>query len=233
MRRPPSPAPRPAARAGVSTRARRGVARGRPPLDDDAGLDRLHGAPAGVGQHLGGGGEGDLLEVLDGGEDQQDVPCAVCVERPGGGEPAELDALLAVHARRLPGRAEGEEEVGVEAGAHRGGGDPAGELDELPRRRGRATPASSRSSRTAAARCARSSSPSACSTAPPGNTHTPPMKRALGLRLTSSSSRPSLVRRAAGSRWRPGAGSWVFGARPRCTPRRDRAARRWVACSLH
>ena len=48
--------------------------------------------------------------------------------------------------------------------------------------------ASSRSSRIAAARWAPSPSPSSASTAPPGNTHTPPMKRACGVRLTSSTS---------------------------------------------
>ena len=48
--------------------------------------------------------------------------------------------------------------------------------------------ASSLSSRTAATRCAASPSPSSASTAPPGNTHTPPMNRALGVRLTSSTS---------------------------------------------
>ena len=52
-------------------------------------------------------------------------------------------------------------------------------------------PASSSSSRTAATRCAASPSPSLASTAPPGKTHTPPMKRACGVRLTSRTSSAS------------------------------------------
>ena len=48
--------------------------------------------------------------------------------------------------------------------------------------------ASSCSSRTAAARWASSPDPSTSSTAPPGNTHTPPMNLAFGVRRTSSTS---------------------------------------------
>ena len=56
---------------------------------------------------------------------------------------------------------------------------------------GSTMPASSATSRTPAIRCASSPSPSATSTAPPGNTHAPPMNFCAGLRLTSSTSSPS------------------------------------------
>jgi rubredoxin len=67
-----------------------------------------------------------------------------------------------------------------------------------------AMPASSCSSRTAAARCGASFSASVASTAPPGNTHTPPMKRAFGVRLTSRISRASAPprRRITPAAWR-------------------------------
>ena len=56
---------------------------------------------------------------------------------------------------------------------------------------GRRTPASSSSSRTAAAAWSASSE----WTAPPGNTQAPPMKRCSGFRCTSSTSGPSAVSR--------------------------------------
>ena len=56
---------------------------------------------------------------------------------------------------------------------------------------GRTTDASSCTSRTPAARCAASPVPSPASTAPPGKTQAPPMKRCSGLRLTSRTSSDS------------------------------------------
>ena len=48
---------------------------------------------------------------------------------------------------------------------------------------GSAMPPPPATSRTPAARCAASPSPSSASTAPPGNTHAPPMNRAFGVAL--------------------------------------------------
>ena len=80
--------------------------------------------------------------------------------------------------------------------------------------------ASSRSSRTAAARWASSPAPSTVSTAPPGNTHTPPMNLAFGVRRTSSTSSASAPPRSTITlaAWRGRAGAPVFSLVPGSTP---------------
>ena len=89
-----------------------------------------------------------------------------------------------------------------------------------------AMPASSRSSRTAARRCAASPSPSPASTAPPGKTHTPAMKRARSVRRTSSTSSDRVPPRSRMivAAWRGTVGSPPMlssssgGGRSICTP---------------
>ena len=77
---------------------------------------------------------------------------------------------------------------------------------------GSRSPDSSSTSRTAATRCDASPSPSCASTAPPGNTQTPPMKRAPGLRRSSSTSRPASSPRSTITlaAWRGSAGAPVL-----------------------
>ena len=116
----------------------------------------------------------------------------------------------------------------VEADRQRLGRDPARERDELGRRSA-ARPSSPRSSsRIAAARRPASPSPSAASSAPPGKTHTPPMKRASGVRRTISSSSVSSPPR---TRITPAATRGVTGGRSRsaCPHRAPRAPRGGVA----
>src|SRR5690349_3527786 len=70
------------------------------PLHQDLGHHGLHGArPRALQGVLDRVELGQLLEVLDGGEDEAEVPVAVGGKRVGRAQPAEVDALLAVAAR--------------------------------------------------------------------------------------------------------------------------------------
>ena len=81
--------------------------------------------------------------------------------------------------------------------------------------------ASSSTSRTPAARCAASPVPSPASTAPPGNTQAPPMKRCAGLRLTSSTSSCSEPPRSTitVAAWRGLTGSPALSSAPGSRPK--------------
>src|SRR4051812_32115116 len=68
---------------------------------------------------------GELLEVLDRREDEQDLACGVGVERALRREPSMVDDLLAVDPGFCLVRERREEEVRVEAGLHLGRRDPA------------------------------------------------------------------------------------------------------------
>ena len=189
---------------------------------------RLHGhdlAAAGVlEQRVGGGERRELLEVLDRREDEQDLAALVGVERALRREPAEVDALRAVdRGLRAVGRGR-EEEVRVEADLHLGRGDPARELHERRRVDARDAPPPRRSSRTAAARCASSPSPSSASTAPPGKTHDAAHEARRRGCAGRAAARAPRRRRAGGSPTRPAAGP---------SPRRCSAPRRARAVDLH
>src|SRR3954451_472911 len=104
---------------------------GRLARSDDLRFHGLDVAASRERKELGGGGERrQLLEVLDRGKHEQDVSLAVRVERRLRREPAEVDALAAVHARLGLRRRLREEEVGVEADLDHGRCDPARELDQ-------------------------------------------------------------------------------------------------------
>src|SRR3954451_8975860 len=99
--------------------------------NDDLGLHWHDVAAARVVEQRGGALERrELLEVLDRGEDEQDLAARVGVERSLRGEPAEIDALAAVDRRLGALGSKSEEEVRVEAGLDLRGCDPARELDE-------------------------------------------------------------------------------------------------------
>ena len=90
-------------------------------IEDDVRLDRLHGAPARVLQQLRGGGErGELLEVLDRREHQQDLAGAMRLERAGG-----RDTSRARRTPRRPRAAPGREEARRGRSACRSGCAPA------------------------------------------------------------------------------------------------------------
>src|SRR6185295_16531227 len=98
---------------------------------DHARLDGADLAPAGeVEQRVGTGEPGELLEVLDGGEDERDLAVAMGGEGAGGREPALVDDLVAVNGRLLVVGQRGQEEVGVVAHDDLRGRDPARELHQ-------------------------------------------------------------------------------------------------------
>src|SRR5436190_10128032 len=100
-------------------------------LGDDARLHRADVAPAGeVQQRVGAVEAAELLEVLDGGEDEIDLAALVGRERACRREPTLVDDLVAVDRRLLAVGQGREEEVGVEAHHDLRGRDPARELDE-------------------------------------------------------------------------------------------------------
>src|SRR4051794_2449687 len=100
--------------------------------EDDLGLHGPDLLPAGVLEQVVDRGELlELLEVLDGGEHEQDLAGAVRIERAPGREPAPVDDLLVVDLRLRPLLRADQEEVRVKAGPDLGGRDPARERDEL------------------------------------------------------------------------------------------------------
>ena len=125
----------------------------------------------------------ELLQRLDGREHEQDLLAPVGLDRALGREPAEVDGLAAVGPRLRAVGGGGEVEVRVEADLDLARGDPARELDERVRvvDRPRSPPPRPRAR-------PRPGGPRPASTAPPGKTQAPPMKRCAGLRLTSRTS---------------------------------------------
>src|SRR5437763_5138954 len=100
-------------------------------LDDDARHHRLHVAAARRLERMPDRLElGQLLEVLDGGEDEAELTAAIGVKSVDRPHPAQVHALLAVAARLRSGRRLGDEEVGVEADLRLLRRDPARERDE-------------------------------------------------------------------------------------------------------
>src|SRR3954452_14135862 len=76
---------------------------------------------------------GELLQVLDRGEDEAELIASAGLEGVRGSQPAQVDALLAVATGLHAGRRLGDEEKGVEADLGLLGRDPARERNEAAR----------------------------------------------------------------------------------------------------
>ena len=136
-------------------------------------------------ERVGGVEARDLLERLDRREDHQQLVGLGALERARRLEPARVDDLGPVDLHLGVLGRDGDEEVGVEADRHLRRRDPARERDER-RRVGQRDPDLLVDLAHAPRRGG--SSLALVATAPPGNTHAPPMKRALGVRWASSTS---------------------------------------------
>src|SRR5919198_468233 len=100
-------------------------------LEHDPRHDGPHlPVPRGLERRPDGVELGELLEMLDGGEDQLEVALAMGLERLGRPKPAQVDALLAVAHRIGARRRLDHEEVGVEADLRLLRRDPAREGHE-------------------------------------------------------------------------------------------------------